>query len=81
MENTLTDSLILDTLQNAFDIPQERRMNHADYLRNLQELCPDKELSWILQHPADVFPKIPEQHADTVSAVLEKKKQTCPVLK
>lgn len=30
-----------------------------------------KELHWILQHPAEVFPKIPEQYANTVSAVLD----------
>lgn len=44
-------------------------MSHADYLRNLQELCPDKELDLATSGGSTL--KIPEQHANTASAVLD----------
>ena len=71
MASALTDSLILETLQNASDLPDSKRAQHAEHLLKLQKLCPDKDLDWILQHPAEVFPVIPEYHTDTVSAILD----------
>lgn len=71
MASALTDSLILETLHNASDLSEENRAQHAEYLLKLQKLCPDKDLDWILQHPAEVFPVIPQYHTDTVSAILD----------
>lgn len=71
MQDTLSDSLILETLHNASDLSEDKRTQHAEHLMKLQELCPDTTLHWILQHPAEVFPKIPDHHTDTVCAVLD----------
>lgn len=71
MASVITDSLILETLLNASDLPENKCAQHAEHLLKLQKLCPDKDLEWILQHPAEVFPVIPEYHTDTVSAILD----------